>query len=160
VRQSRLLWLALSLILVPVLVARLGSRPQMEVKQAGPRVEPLVQLSKNKAVIFDVPSRETYAREVKADPHRTPASLLRFAQELAAPMVRAMHSLSDARILYARLRTCAVGEQAAFSPHSVRALCAINAERLTDQYQGAWEASDLHAQLPEDVWVLVLAMRE
>lgn len=72
------------------------------------------------------PSTSKLREEIKADPHRTPPSFLKFARETAVRIEAAKGSPEKTRRLYEELQSCATSEATA----SVREYCRVNAEKI------------------------------
>ena len=95
--------------------------------------------------------------EAKRDPHSTPPSLLAFASQLADRMDRAKASPEYARALFDELASCAEDKAAAQLP-TVRAICGVNAARLSEMHPDLTDAyKKLRAGLPESITDLMMA---
>jgi hypothetical protein len=68
-------------------------------------------------------------QDIAADPHATPASMIRFAQELGGRLEGAMKSEQAARAFVSEMSACVKGNY----PSSVQALCLVSVRALADE---------------------------
>lgn len=80
-----------------------------------------------------VPSRDQLRKEVKANPHRTPQSILEFASTLAPKMALALKSEGAGHKFFEELQRCVLNH-AHQSSVVIRAICLSNAGLLGKNY--------------------------
>lgn len=80
-----------------------------------------------------IPPVAKLREEVAASPHTTPPSLVRFALDLGQRLQAAEKSESEATLFFGELETCVMDKA---QVHSARAMCLMNAERLTQTFSG------------------------
>ncbi len=81
-----------------------------------------------------VPPLSTMRKEVAANPHVTPTSVIEFSLELNARMETGLQSEAQALALLSELKQC-VGSQPDIAT-SIQSLCLLNARRLAERYSG------------------------
>ena len=104
-----------------------------------------------------LPKLKTVRKEVEADPHGTPPSIIAFAEKLAPRMTAALASPQAAVEFFPQLEDCV---HAPGTMPSVQALCAGNAQRLAQKYapqlQGRYQR--LFDEAPQQVQSLLKAV--
>ena len=104
---------------------------------------------------LELPNLQTYHEQGTANPHQTPRVLIDFAHAIADHMEAAQTSKVEATNLFSSLENCA---QSAELPQA-RAICAVNAGRLSDEWPEFRERNEKRRQeLPDDVKRLVQAL--
>lgn len=105
------------------------------------------RLAERQEPAFDAihgPDAEAYQAEIRSNPHRTPSTLMRFADDMATRMSQALSSPERAQAAFAVLEVCADDVTGREIPQ-VRAICAVNAGRLAQVF-GA-ELGERYGQL-------------
>jgi hypothetical protein len=109
----------------------------------------------NEEAELELPNLQTYQEQGTANPHQTPRVLIDFAHAIADHMEAAQTSKVEATKLFSSLENCA---QSAELPQA-RAICAINAGRLSDEWPDFSQRNEkLRQELPDDVKRLVQAL--
>lgn len=91
--------------------------------------------------------------EAGENPHRTPESLITFAEKMGPLVEKAMTNKEDAKKLIVDLRDCALDSKVA---HSARALCLSNADKLAAAHpELKGKAKQIRSEAPEDIVQLV-----
>lgn len=98
---------------------------------ASPAVVKSREVVSQKTVTESAPDLEEIRREVSADPHTLPHSLLSFSLSLGDRMKEARHSPETAKKFFAELSEC-VNSQKLSGTRTLQAICLSNARRLTE----------------------------
>ncbi len=80
-----------------------------------------------------IPKLEDVKKEVAADPHKTPRSLIQFSLDLGTKMDIALKSKEASEKMMQELGVCAKGERVK-TPPSASAICIQNAYELSEKY--------------------------
>lgn len=95
------------------------------------------------------PDKQVVREEVEKDPHKTPESLLNFAQKTGPLMEKALKNKTSSYELLGTLRDCALDESVA---EAARALCVSNMEKIAKVYpEHKTKVKDVRKNLSPDV---------
>lgn len=94
-------------------------------------------------------SQEQVRKEVQANPHGAPRSIIKFAETLGPMMEKALSNETDAKTLIAELQVCALNEAADVT---IRALCVSHAEKLSAPHPQLKPQSDkIRSSVPSEI---------
>lgn len=128
-------------------------RPMEKPRIKEPKVTETITPKESRAFKDALPPDTKVKDEAGENPHRTPESLITFAEKMGPLVEKAMTNKEDARKLINDLRDCALDNQAA---HSARALCLSNADKLAAAHpELKGKASQIRSETPEDIVQLV-----
>jgi hypothetical protein len=77
------------------------------------------------------PSRARVRKEIEANPHEPPPSMIQFTLQLYNRRVQALKTETEAQQFFADLETCAMNKDSAFN---AQGMCLLNAKYLQDRY--------------------------
>ncbi len=107
---------------------------------------------------LEPPRTEQVRREIENDPHRTPPSLLRFAERMGEKMDIARVEAVFARDFMGELENCVQSSEGALS---AKALCLRNAERLAGSHPQLNPILErMRSRAPEEVRDLVMRLHD
>jgi hypothetical protein len=119
--------------------------------------EPVLVNSKSVEEAPTITLQEEIVKEYQEDPHASPPSLIKFAEQMAMQIQEAKKSPEKVNAVFSQLENCV--DESKGSVTSLRAYCLWNAERLMQAYPDFYERyHSLQRRASDDVLILARAI--